>query len=63
MNALESKKEELLKYGEISLFKEECTALTVVQQSKETFNFIHLFIKKLKKLFRINKGTIKDYDN
>lgn len=63
MNALESKKEELLKYGEISLFKEECTALTVVQQSKETFNFIHLFIKKLKKLFRINKGTINDYDN
>ena len=63
MNALEQKKEELIKYGEISLFKQECTALTVVEHSKETFNFIRTFIKKLKKLFRLNKGTINDYYN
>ncbi len=63
MNALENKKEELLKYGEISLFKEECTALTIVDQSKDIFHFVRVFIKKLKKLFRLNKGTINDYDN
>ncbi len=63
MNALENKKEEIIKYGEISLFKQECTALTIVDKSKETFNFIHIFIKKLKKIFRINRGSINDYDN
>lgn len=63
MNALENKKEELLKYGEISLFKQECTALTIVDKSKESFNFIRLFITKLKKLFKLNKGTINDYNN
>lgn len=63
MNALENKKEEILKYGEISLFKQECTALTIVDKSRERFNFIHLFITKLKKLFRLNKGTINDYNN
>lgn len=63
MNALEQKKDEIAKYGEISLFKKECTALTVVAQSKETFHFIRIFIRKLKKLFNLNKGTINDYDN
>lgn len=63
MNALENKKEEILKYGEISLFKQECTALTIVDQSREKFNFVRIFIKKLKKLFRLNKGTINDYNN
>lgn len=63
MNALENKKEEILKYGEISLFKQECTALTIVDKSKERFGFIRLFITKLKKLFKLNKGTINDYNN
>lgn len=63
MNALDNKKEELLKYGDLSLFKQECTALTIVEQSVETFSFIRMFIKKLKKLFRLNRGTINDYDN
>lgn len=62
MNALENKKDEILKYGEISLFKKECTALTVVAQSKETFQFVRTFIKKLKKLFGFNRGSINDYD-
>ena len=62
MNAFENKKEELLKYGEISLFKEECTALTIVGQTKEKFDFIRILIKKLQKLFKLNKGTINDYD-
>ena len=62
MNALENKKEELVKYGEISLYKQECTALTLVDKSKERFNFMRTFIKKLKKLFKLNTGTINDYD-
>lgn len=63
MNALENKKEEILKYGEISLFKQECTALTLVDQSKDAFGFISTFIRKIKKLFKLNTGTINDYDN
>ena len=63
MNALDNKKEELLKYGDLSLFKQECTALTIVEQSVETFSFIRMLIKKLKKLFKLNRGTINDYDN
>lgn len=63
MNALENKKAEIEKYGEISLFKQECTALTVVAQTKEGFGFVRIFIQKLKKLFRLNKGTINDYEN
>ena len=62
MNALENKKEELLKYGEISLYKQECVALTIIDQSKEKFNFVRIMIKKLQKLFKLNKGTINDYD-
>ena len=62
MNALESKKEELLKYGEISLFKQECTALTVVDQSREAFHFVRIFIRKLKKLFKLNRRAINDYN-
>ena len=60
---LDNKKEELLKYGDLSLFKQECTALTIVEQSVETFSFIRMLIKKLKKLFKLNRGTINDYDN
>ncbi len=63
MNALENKKEEIIKYGEISLFKEECTALTITEQTKDIFYFVNIFIKKIKKLFRFNKGTINDYNN
>jgi len=63
MNALENKQEEIEKYGEISLFKEECTALTITQQSKEAFGFMRIFAKKIKKLFRLNKGTINDYND
>ena len=62
MNALENKKEELLKYGEISLYKQECVALTIIEQSKEKINFVRILIRKIQKLFRINKGTINDYD-
>ena len=63
MNALENKKEEILKYGELSLFKDECTALTIIDVSKSSFNFVHTFIRKIKKLFNMNSGTINDYDN
>ena len=63
MNALENKKDEILKYGEISLFKQECTALTIVDQTREHFGFIRTFIRKLKKVFRLNKESINDYNN
>lgn len=63
MNALENKKEEIAKYGEISLFKQECTALTVIDQSKDAFGFIRTFVRKIRKLFKLNKETINDYDN
>ena len=63
MNALECKKEEILKYGEISLFKQECMALTIVDKSQYGFKFMHTFVIKLKKLFKLNKGTINDYYN
>lgn len=62
MNALENKKEQIEKYGEISLFKEECTALTVVEQSKDTFKFVRTFIGKIKKLFKLNKDSISEYN-
>ena len=63
MNALENKKEEILKYGELSLFKDECTSLTIIDVSKSSFNFVHTFLRKIKKLFNMNNGTINDYDN
>lgn len=61
MNALEQKQEEVAKYGEISLFKTECTALTIIDDTKTTFKFIHTFVRKIKKLFKLNTGTINDY--
>jgi len=63
MNALEQKKDEILKYGEISLFKQECTSLVVINQSKDVLNFMRIFIQKIKKLIKFNKGTINDYYN
>lgn len=62
MNALENKKEEILRYGAINLFKNECTSLAVIEQSKTTFGILHTFIKKIKKLFKLNSGTINDSD-
>ena len=61
MNALEQKQFEIEKFGEISLFKSECTALAIVDETKHTFNFIRTFIRKVKKLTKLNKGTINDY--
>jgi len=61
MNALEQKQEEIKKYKEISLFKTECTALAVVDNTKYTFKFIHTFIRKIRKLFKLNKSSINDY--
>ena len=63
MNALENKKEEILKYGEISLFKQECTALTLVavsythldvykRQPFSLFIFIYWIISQKKYIFK-----------
>lgn len=61
MNALEKKQEEVAKFGEISLFKSECTSLAIIDDTKYAFKFIHTFIKKIKKLFKLNTGSINDY--
>ena len=62
MNALEKKQDEIARFGEISLFKNECTSLTIIEDSKNVFNFIHTFVRKIKKLFKLNTGTINDYN-
>ena len=63
MNASDNKREEILKYGEISLFKQECTALTIIDKSKEKYNLLMILIRKIRKLFNLNKGTINDYED
>lgn len=60
MEALEIKKAQVQKFGEINLFAEECKSLTIVGSTKSTFNFFHTFISKLKKLFILNKEKIKN---
>lgn len=61
MNALEQKQDEIARFGEISLFKDQCTSLAIIDESKNIFNFVHTFIRKIKKLFKLNAGTINDY--
>jgi len=57
MNKLETKKEEVEKFGEISLFEDEVsTALAIIPKTKYAFKFANTFIYKLKKLFRANKS-------
>ena len=59
MEALEIKKAQVQKFGEINLFAEECKALTIVGSTKNAFNFFHTFVSKLKKLFKLNRGNVK----
>ena len=61
MNALEKKQAEVEKFGEISLFKTECTSLAIIDNTKSAFSFIHTFVRKVKKLFKLNMGSINDY--
>lgn len=61
MNALDQKQIEVAKFGEISLFKEECTSLAIIDDTKYIFKFVHTFIQKIKKLFKLNTGSINDY--
>lgn len=61
MNALEQKQDEIARFGEISLFKTECTSLAIIDNSKSAFSFMRTFVRKIKKLFNLNKGTINDY--
>lgn len=62
MNALEKKQVEVEKYKEISLFKSECTSLAVIENTKNVFSFISTFVRKVTKLFKMNTGTINDYN-
>ena len=61
MNAIEKKQAEVEKFGEISLFKSECTSLAIIDNTKSAFSFIHTFVRKIKKLFKLNMGSINDY--
>lgn len=61
MNAIEKKQAEVEKFGEISLFKTECTSLAIIDNTKSAFSFIHTFVRKIKKLFKLNMGSINDY--
>lgn len=57
MNKLENKKEEIERFGELSLFENEIsTALAIVPKTRYAFNFAHTFIYKLKKLFKANSS-------
>jgi len=58
MNKLETKKEEIEKFGELSLFENKVsTALTIIPKTRYAFSFVNTFVYKLKKLFKANKAN------
>jgi len=57
MSKLDTKKEEVQKFGELNLFENEAiTALSVIPRTSYAFRFANTFIKKVKKLFKSNKS-------
>lgn len=57
MSNLETKKEEIEKFGELNLFENEVsTALAIIPKTRYAFRFANTFIRKLKKLFKSNKS-------
>ena len=63
MNAIEKKKVYIEKYGEINLFENINTSLMLVDNTKNTFNFINTFIHKIKKLIGFNTSKEQDINN
>ncbi len=57
MNTIEEKKAYIKQYGEINLFENVNTGLMLVDNTKNAFSFVQTFVKKLKKLFGLNKST------
>ena len=62
MNAIESKKEYIKVNGSINLLSSECTALMVIDTSKNKLSFVKTFLHKLKELFKseIDKNYINE---
>lgn len=62
MNALDTKKEYIKSHGSINILSSECTALMIVDKSKNKFAFAKTFFRKLKELFgsEINKNYINE---
>lgn len=57
MNVIEEKKAYIKQYGEINLFENVNTGLMLVDNTKNALSFVNTFVKKLKKLFRLNKSA------
>lgn len=61
MNIIEAKKEYIKEHGSITLPREECTDLMVINTKNDKLEFAKIFFRKLKKLF--SEKTSKDYIN
>lgn len=64
MSAVEEKKLYIEQYGEINLFENINNSLMIVDNTKNTFEFINIFVTKIKKLFGFNKSeeNINDWN-
>lgn len=54
MSVVEEKKAYVEQYGEINLFENVNNGLMLVDNTKNSFSFVSMFISKIKKLFRLN---------
>ena len=63
MNLVQEKKVYIEKYGEINLFENINKSLMLIDDTKNIFSFLKLFVSKCKKLFGFNKfkGNINDW--
>ena len=63
MELIESKKEYIKQFGEISLFEINDTtanSLVVLNNSKNAFDFVNILFSKIRKLFNPNRGISKN---
>ena len=52
MNALVSRKEQIIASGKVNLFAPESTSLVLIDTRKNRISFIKTFFRKLKELFK-----------
>lgn len=57
MSVLEEKRAYVQQYGEINLFENLNNGLMIVDNTKNSFSFVSMFISKIKKLFRLNTSA------
>lgn len=57
MSVVEEKKAYVEQYGEINLFENVNNGLMIVDNTKNSFSFVSMFISKIKKLFRLNTSA------